>query len=111
MVSMYELPGSGVSTNRRVAPALIALLAIQPGDSEAQTSGQFQIVGASAGAGWMKLRPPVSGYRGAISTGALRGESPFFGASSILPKIILPLAVCSTLVTEISTERPIILRA
>jgi hypothetical protein len=31
--------------------------------------------------------------------------------SSILPKIILPLAVCSTLVTEMSTERPIMRRA
>src|SRR5579863_6903735 len=31
--------------------------------------------------------------------------------SSILPKIILPLAVCSTLVTEIPTDRPISLRA
>jgi hypothetical protein len=31
--------------------------------------------------------------------------------SSSLPKIILPLAVCSTLVTAMSTDRPIILRA
>ena len=31
--------------------------------------------------------------------------------SSILPKIILPLAVCSTLVTAISTDLPITLRA
>jgi len=33
------------------------------------------------------------------------------GVSSSLPKIILPLAVCSTLVTEISTDLPISLRA
>ena len=36
------------------------------------------------------------------------GGLPF---SSILPKIILPLAVCSTLVTVISTDLPISLRA
>ena len=39
-----------------------------------------------------------------------RGPSTDFPFSSILPKIILPLAVCKTLVTEISTVRPIILR-
>ncbi len=56
------------------------------------------------------VSPKAGGYR-VISTGADRGASPLRGFSSILPKIILPLAVWSTLVTEMSTERPIILRA
>ena len=46
--------------------------------------------------------PTAGGYRASSSGPALLGSMglPF---SSILPKIILPLAVCSTLVTEIST--------
>lgn len=56
------------------------------------------------------VSPTAGGYR-EISTGATRCVSPFRGFSSILPKIIFPLAVCSTLVTEMSTVRPIIFRA
>ena len=47
----------------------------------------------------------------AISAAAERPGSVVRPFSSILPKIILPLAVCSTLVTEMSTDLPIILRA
>ena len=50
-------------------------------------------------------------YQWAISTGPGRPGSPPLPFSSTLPKIIFPLAVCSTLVTEISTALPISLRA
>jgi hypothetical protein len=50
-------------------------------------------------------------HRGSNSTGPGRPGSPLFGASSSLPKIIFPLAVCKTLVTEISMALPMSLRA
>jgi len=54
---------------------------------------------------------PTAGGQRVISTGPGRPGSPLLPFSSTLPKIILPLAVCSTLVTEMSTDLPISRRA
>jgi len=50
-------------------------------------------------------------HRAIVPPGISGSGSVLFPFSSILPKIILPLAVCSTLVTEISIVLPISLRA
>ena len=96
-----------------VEPARLSFAVGQPGPLcvrvEDAASGAVAVPRAISS--WGSCR-----HSGAIPVRELPAVSPSgrFAAlpfSSILPKIILPLAVCSTLVTEISTDRPIILRA